>query len=289
MCTAIGSKVAWVSNVGATDGSHISTETVLGSAQPPPILSASNEPLQKANDAPMVRFSEKEEIVLKAMLSQDLDVFAQGGKSAFGESPDAQPYVVTIANELQKEYENNEVAGDKRFRRMAILLRGNVASIDRSIGENYFVSLVGGTNMFLHPKAKMADGYTDYMAELKKGQAVQLACIGDGMLMGSAMVSNCRPYEIWRDETVNALVTGIPSRAKSGDKASLVMATMAIVVTPSLPATSACWSDKSTGKCSEEISKKIVDKMHSKSKAELRGIVAARLQIAPSELDKLTK
>jgi tRNA_anti-like len=261
-----------------TGGSSVTPSAAVDGAPPEPT-------------ATTIVLSKKEESMLGVLLADDLDVFAQGGESVFGRSTEAKEYVVTTADKFQREYEKNEVAGDKQFRGQAMILRGKVASIDRSLGENYFVSLRGGTNMFMGPKAKMADGHVDYMANLKKGQTIQLLCKGDGMLMGSAIASGCQPYQLWRDAKVDELLASVPAHAQARDKATLGMLTIAIAVAPKLSETSTCGTDRSNRTCRDEISRAVgtLAKSNTKSRSEFLDTLAARLQIPRVDLESLLK
>lgn len=101
-------------------------------------------------------------------------------------------YVVATSDKLQRAYEKNEVAADQKFRKKT-MTNGIVKSIDRSVGENYFISLKGGSNMFMQPKSINGRRIHGFPSEPQKGDNVFLSCKGNGMLMGSAMLSNCEP------------------------------------------------------------------------------------------------
>lgn len=103
---------------------------------------------------------------------------------------------------LQSEYERNEVAADLRFRNKNLIVEALIKSIDRGAGENYYLKLEGRTNTFSNPRAKMEDGQLNYLANLNKGEKVFLACKGDGMVMGDALLANCLPLEVYARQKV---------------------------------------------------------------------------------------
>lgn len=243
---------------------------------------ATDESPKPSEARPPVVLSEKEALILRRMLADDFSTHAQGGESVFGEQAGASEYVAVSADDLQKQYERNEVAGDKKFRGKRLILDGKVASIDHSIGENYFVSLRGGTNQFMRPKAMMADGHTDYLAELEKGQTIRLVCEGDGLLMASAMVSDCIPAALWVEQMTTSKMNELPQLIRSKDKPFIHILAIALGLTEVLPETSACWSKGPTtpaDRCSKEIAL-AVKKLTGKTKAdvEFKGKLAARVK-----------
>lgn len=216
----------------------------------------SNEKNTAASTSYMLTDHEKN--ILKIILIDEMKINTEGGEVAF---PDLSKkiigdFVTTTSDELQKEYERNEVAGDRAFRKKTIFVKGIVKSIDRSVGENYFISLKGGTNSFIEPKASMADGYTDFLAELEKGNEVSLVCVGNGMLIGSAMLSTCEPLLNYASRTVNNFVDNINlgDVVAKKDKSTATVSVAAIAIAAILPELSTCFSSEFyEDKCLAEI------------------------------------
>lgn len=190
-----------------------------------------------------------EQTVLKVLLERSLESFASDGKGVFNEFSQSKAYVVTTADELQRAYEKNEVAADKQFKDRNLLVGGRVDSINRSIGENYYMKLTGGTNMFMSPHASMADGFSDWLAQVNKGEQVELACEGEGMLMGSAMLNECVPINVWAERTTAKLLGQVPDLVEAGNAPLTRIAAMAIGIAAAMP-TSSCWTDATT--CDKE-------------------------------------
>ena len=222
--------------------------------------------------------TERERTIANILLIHEVQVSAEDG--------DASPalvqrllgdYVVATSDKLQKAYEKNEVAADQKFRKKTILANGIVKSIDRSVGENYFISLKGGSNMFMQPKASMADGYTDFLANLKKGDNVFLSCKGNGMLMGSAMLSNCEPLLNFASKISRKYVNKINigetiSKSDAPSRLELMLFVGSVAVATSLPDTSTCFAADGYGtKCLAEI-KEVSD---SKNKAKKEAFKSA--------------
>jgi tRNA_anti-like len=282
-CSAIGGRKPKSADPGVSTGAMALASD---GAQPHLSLPGSTPQPQQAPAAALI-LTDKEQDMLRILLLDDVSGFADGAETMFGESVEAQRYVVVSSDELQKAYDKNEVAGDKSYRGKRILLRGQVASIDRSIGENYFVSFRGGTNTFAQPKARMADGYTDYLAALEKGQTARFVCNGDGMLMRSAMLTGCVPFQDWATELVSKLASEFPTRAGAGDQGAIQLLAIAIGAAAVLPENSACWSEKPQGACEKELTRTVGGRL--KRNTELQGRIASRLRIEPSTLDKLFK
>jgi len=228
------------------NGAQIAPEAQLSKT---PQASVSPPPPQPV-EAPAPVRSDKERAVMLAILSDEYTVFSQGGKALVGDQLAGNGYVAVSADELQREYERNEVAGDKKFRGNHLVLRGKVSDIKRSVGENYFLTLKGGTNRFMQPTARMADGHIEFLAAIEKGQNVDLICEGDGMLMGSAVASNCMPASSWVDAMVNAKLN---EPLASTDTMTNKLWGLASSVSQKLAQTSPCWSAPREKSCSKEI------------------------------------
>ena len=202
--------------------------------------------------------SANEKSVLKALVYNEMEVYVQGGETTFAEwtANLLGNYTAVSSNELQREYERNEVAADMKFRKKLLLVNGSVASIDRSVGENYFILLKGGSNPFMQPKAAMADGYTDFLAGLNKGDEVEMMCTGNGMLIGSAMLSDCQPSLDYVAKLANNYVENIniDDAISKNDVNTTLFFIAGIALSSTLPVSSACFSETLGGdKCMVEV------------------------------------
>lgn len=149
-----------------------------------------------------IPLSANEKAVMRYWAKEDFDSWSKDSKDSklnIVNPADAPSIVRVSADLLQNIYSANEVNADLKYKDKDLLVTGVVTSIDRSVGSNYFLKLKGGDNMFMSPHAKMADGFVDYLAGLKKGQSVTLFGKCDGMLMGSVSLSQCVPSETWAE------------------------------------------------------------------------------------------
>ena len=145
------------------------------------------------------------------------------------------------ATDLQNEYERNEVAADRQFRNKNLIVTALVKSIDRSAGENYYLKLEAKSNMFSNPKAKMAEGQLDFLANLNKGEEVILACRGSGMFMGDAILENCLPLETYARKMVASFARSL-NFSEIIKKPTLLQqeVVMAVALASELPKDSEC-------------------------------------------------
>ena len=227
--------------------------------------------------------TDREQTLLNNLFIHEIIVVAEDGDG----SPELIKqviggYVVTTSDKLQKAYEKNEVAGDQAFRNKTILANGIVKSIDRSIGENYFISLKGGSNPFMQPKASMADGYTDFLASLEKGNRVFLSCKGDGMLMGSAMLSKCEPLINFASKVTTGFLSKVNIAAKpdASNATTLMLSVLSVAAAASLPESSSCFSTKSyEAKCVAEMNRFFNSKDKTKQEEYKNAIQSASKKI----------
>lgn len=249
------------------------------SAEPQALAAGAGGPIAQEQAAPEpagLQLVSNEKTVLKVHLTNALESYARNAKGLFAEFPQSKEYVVTTADELQRAYEKNEVAGDKQYKDRKLLVSGRVDGIKRSIGENYYITLVGGTNMFMRPHASMADGYGEWLAQVNKGEQAELACEGGGMLMGSAMLKDCVPTNVWAARMAAKLIDQVPALIESGNTAVTRLAAIAIG-TASLMPTSQCWTDST--KCLNDV---VAAGKLLKKDPNVRATVEARLKTDPA-------
>jgi hypothetical protein len=186
------------------------------------------------------QFSAKEYKLMKNIIIDGLDTVVNGGDGIIAWNN--LPLSVT-ADKLQRDYQNNEVRGDNAYQGKMLIVSGKVASIDRSVGENSFIRLVGGDNQFISPHAKMADGYRDFLSALNKGQKISLVCKGTGMLVGAATLGNCIPYNVWLKESADTFIKTVPGGIESKNKDVLLMAVITVTLAAEIPDSSPLLAD----------------------------------------------
>lgn len=138
-----------------------------------------------------ITFNPLQEKIVKMFLFNEVYVFLEDGDSFFKED-----IVKVKATKLFSDYDSNEVKADQIYRHKELIVDGTIYSIDRSIGENYYITLKVGKS-FDRVHALFDEKHLNILASLKKEQKIKLHCIGDGMLMHIPTLKDCQPIEDW--------------------------------------------------------------------------------------------
>jgi hypothetical protein len=199
--------------------------------------------------------NDREQAVLTFLLVDNFATYGKGGDAIADSLANWEAPIRISADEIQRDYERNEVSADKTYRSRPIIVSGRISSIDRSLGENYSISLQGGDNMFMSPRASMADGFTEYLASLNKGQEVYLACKGDGMLIGSAILKDCQPIENWADIEARNYLQNLSENLGNNNQNARLIVLFSMAITPLLEPESPCFMESKNAGCDAEINK----------------------------------
>ncbi|MDC1001506.1 hypothetical protein OAS89_03375 [Alphaproteobacteria bacterium] len=94
------------------------------------------------------------------------------------------PISVSIG-ELLSSYNDNEVGADVKFKGKYIQTSGIVGDIKKDILDDLYVTIGATGEAFEIPmlQAFFLDKYTDDLANLKKGQTLEVVCKVDGLMM----------------------------------------------------------------------------------------------------------
>lgn len=115
----------------------------------------------------------------------------QGEEHAAIEEQAAAPVEMleVTTQQLLAAYEANEVAADAQYKNKALAVSGRVAGINKDFTDSIYVELDTG-EMFQNVHARgIAD---DVAINLQKGQQVTLECTGNGFVMVSPQLKDCR-------------------------------------------------------------------------------------------------
>ncbi|MDP3301968.1 MAG: zinc-ribbon domain-containing protein [Sulfuricurvum sp.] len=208
---------------------------------------------KEANGKPAI-MTPNEVKIYKSFIQDDLSVYADGGDSMITSLNiiDPLPIQMTI-NHLQKEYEKNEVSADGKYRKKAVIVKGKVSSIDRSIGDNYLIMFHGGSNEFMHPSASMESDQTEYLSKLNKGDQISLSCNVSGMLMGTVSLNHCIPANVWASDVTDKIVNATGSLVDNGDKRITDLVKFSKLYASKLNPDSKCFSGDNKDECMKEI------------------------------------
>ena len=191
----------------------------------------------------------KEVVLLKAVVDDEVTTMSEGGSAMIGDLTS----VTSLA--LAKAYEANQVAADQKYAGKTLLVTGKVTAILSGLGNVPYLKLEG-SNRFQGPHVNFAEGNTDRIATLSKGDTVHLTCVGGGSVVGTAALKGCQ----FSDE--RAKVEGQKLRAEvakylAGEQTPstevILIVTMALSYARALPANSICFSDSTT--CMKSVGK----------------------------------
>lgn len=93
------------------------------------------------------------------------------------------------ASELAAAYKKNEVAADEKYKNKKIEVTGTIESIDSGVGDEPRIRLESG-ELFV---AVTLEGVPkDEAKKLNKGEKVKAVCKGDGEIIGSPQLKDCK-------------------------------------------------------------------------------------------------
>lgn len=144
--------------------------------------------------------SEKNRIkFVQDMVLDDLINAAQGNESVTPRSKALHNLNITstvTAKTLTKDYSDNEVAADQKYKNKSsyFLVSGAIDSISKDFTGTPYVSL-RGNEMFHNVQARFSDGAVDILATLKKGQTVSFVCTVSGLVVAQVMLRNCETLD----------------------------------------------------------------------------------------------
>lgn len=95
------------------------------------------------------------------------------------------------ARDLARAYEENTVAADAMFKGKKFRVSGVVADINTDLFGNPYLTLRGGVNQFMEPQFSFDTGSASQLAGLRKGNKVEIICIGKGDVVKTPMSGSC--------------------------------------------------------------------------------------------------
>lgn len=111
-----------------------------------------------------------------------------GSESASAAAAASGPSVTASA--LVKEYEDNEVKADAKYKGKVIVVEGKVQEIGKDLFDDIYV-VIGGTGLLDGVQCAFGDEATDVVASLGKGDSVKIEGTVSGLL-GNVQLEDCR-------------------------------------------------------------------------------------------------
>ena len=100
---------------------------------------------------------------------------------------ETKPVLKVTSKTLYKEYNNNEIAADDKYKGKIIQVRGTIRDIGKDIMDEAYISLIGD-DFFGDVQCFFPD--KSYLLNLKKGQRVNVIGYCDGLFM-NIILQNC--------------------------------------------------------------------------------------------------
>ncbi len=139
--------------------------------------------------------SDREKIVNELMIKDDVDTYFNNGESGL----DYSMFPFATAKQLRTAYADNEARADKDYKGKKLIVTGTVGSINSGLGDVPYVTIKSG-DMFQDPQLSFSRKYRELAIDLNKNQQVTFYCIGNGSVIGTPMLKDCKPVADAADE-----------------------------------------------------------------------------------------
>lgn len=218
------------------------------------------------------KYTENEKKLMSLMMKEDADSYSAGNESQLFELDRI------TSKQVSSLYEQNQVAGDKKYLNKIIAITGEIQEINSGLGNEPYIVLEGaGDFSGVHIKFTTPD--IDKIAELRKGETGKFVCTGNGVLLGSPVFHECDFLDKYLTEEQEKIKKNIGdvldakyvSEKMPSPEGKLVF--LSLLTARGLPDNSACYSNLSSQKCQKDIAKtsnkKSYEKMYAKMKADI--------------------
>jgi hypothetical protein len=101
----------------------------------------------------------------------------------------------TTASEIAKEYADNAVAADNKFKDTTFNVSGTIVDVNKNSINEPYVSLKGGVDPTKEPQFAFIVADREKAFELKPGQNIKLQCKGLGDMADAPMAGECKILE----------------------------------------------------------------------------------------------
>lgn len=221
-------------------------------------FSACDEHSKKTENA-KISLSDNQMRLLENLLNNDAEISALDGDSIFGLNELGIDLAIK-GSQISKEYHQNEVAADNKFKGKTLMVSGIVQSIDKDFLDNAILRL-RVKNMFMSVMAYVHNDELSFLAGLSKGQSVSLVCRGDGMVIGSVVLRDCENSSQYILTKQKKIVEDFLSGKQRSSKSAASVIAIVINMNRILNENSSCFQPASTFvQCEKELSQLKVNK-----------------------------
>lgn len=95
------------------------------------------------------------------------------------------------AYQMAKDYEENTVAADQKYKGKQFKVSGTVRDISTDLMDDPYVTM-GGTDEFTQPQYAFDKSAKNQLAKIKKGSKITLLCVGEGDVAKIPMSGKCQ-------------------------------------------------------------------------------------------------
>lgn len=203
--------------------------------------------LLNSNEIKILNFLIKEELTIFLQENEPISIFKEYYNSK-------RDHIPTTSNSIQLDYEKNEVGADLKYKNKDIVVSGEVLRISKDAFDSIYLDLKGGTNQFMSPKAYIEKEYIEWASKLSKKDKIKLFCEKSSMVMGSAILNNCKPLDSAIEEKTNNIIDLIDKKGISVLNEDLFY--MGIVIKESskfLKDNSKCYTSNDMNSCIKDL------------------------------------
>jgi hypothetical protein len=187
--------------------------------------------------------------------------------------------MVVSAESYAKDYDDNEISADQKYKGKKLLVSGKIESINKDITNNGYISL-DGHKPFYGLQARLTKAGMESAAALKKRQVVYLVCDSGMKVATITTVRNCERYsrhlESMRPELENNVEQFLSGKSAMPKAIGESMAALYIVGVD-LPKDSPCL--RNVDECDAEFDRMAKDKDRQKATAAKTEELMKRLKL----------
>ena len=150
--------------------------------------------------------SELETNVFNALIQNQVDATIYNAQPIIINENIVVPSLITI-NEIQSEYEKNQIKANELFKNKILLTTGKIREITTSSTGDAVLKFYIKTNSLLSPSAKIKREHLTWASNLTKQSEVKIICQVEDFMMGNIRLNKCEPFANWMSEQDWAKIT----------------------------------------------------------------------------------
>ena len=154
---------------------------------------------------------------------------------------------------VERDYEENEFAADRKYKGKTLLINGTIDSINSGINDEPYV-VFKSKRIFNGLQAKFSKSASpEKISALRKGKLLTLVCLGDGEIMGTPMLRDCEFEEkvlpLLIDSRIERDIHQLTNSPESVSYYVMALYALSRGMAPLQPADSICFSAPYSAEC----------------------------------------